>query len=70
MTLQLVWFKRDLRLVDHQPLARALARGPVLPFYIVEPELWSQPDCSARQWAFCRESLQDLRKPVPLLASR
>ena len=60
--LQLVWFKRDLRLVDHQPLARALARGPVLPLYIVEPELWSQPDCSARQWAFCRESLQDLQE--------
>jgi deoxyribodipyrimidine photo-lyase len=60
--LQLVWFKRDLRLVDHQPLARALARGPVLPLYIVEPEFWSQPDCSARQWAFCRESLQDLQE--------
>ena len=61
MTLQLVWFKRDLRLVDHQPLSRALERGPVLPLYIVEPELWRQPDSSARQWAFCRESLQDLR---------
>ena len=67
MTLQLVWFKRDLRLVDHQPLVRALARGPVLPLYIVEPELWRQPDCSARQWAFCRESLQDLQRACAAL---
>ena len=67
MTLQLVWFKRDLRLVDHQPLVRALARGPVLPLYIVEPELWRQPDSSARQWAFCRESLQDLQRACAAL---
>ena len=40
MALQLVWFKRDLRLVDHRPLAEAMVLGDVLPLYIVEPEFW------------------------------
>lgn len=64
MALQLVWFKRDLRIQDHQPLRQALLRGPVLPLYIVEPELWRQPDFSLRQWAFCRESLEELREQL------
>ncbi|MDZ4068949.1 MAG: FAD-binding domain-containing protein [Tabrizicola sp.] len=57
----LVWFKRDLRLCDHPALCLAAERGPVLPVYIVEPELWAQPDSSARQWAFIAESLEGLR---------
>ena len=59
--LQLVWFKRDLRTLDHRPLLEAAAHGPVLPLYIVEPGFWQQPDASARQWAFCREALEELR---------
>lgn len=59
--LQLVWFKRDLRSVDHAPLLEASRRGPVLPLYVIEPELWQQSDASARQWMFCRDSLLDLR---------
>lgn len=56
-----VWFKRDLRVEDHAPLAAAAAAGPALPLYVVEPELWAQPDASGRHWAFVRESLHDLR---------
>jgi len=67
MPLQLVWFKRDLRWVDHQPLIQALERGPVLPLYIVEPDFWRQPDASGRQWAFCREALIDLREGLAAL---
>lgn len=59
--LQLVWFKRDLRSHDHQPLARAAECGPVLPLYIAEPEWWAQPDASARQWRFVAESLSALQ---------
>ena len=62
--LQLVWFKRDLRTVEHRPLVEALKRGPVLPLYVVEPELWQQPDTSERQWLFCRESLLDLQQAL------
>ncbi len=59
--LQVVWFKRDLRVEDHAPLAAALRAGRVLPLYIVEPEYWRLPDTSGRQWAFLRESLIELR---------
>ncbi|MFN4056789.1 MAG: FAD-binding domain-containing protein [Roseinatronobacter sp.] len=63
--LTLVWFKRDLRVQDHPALALA---GPyVLPVYIIEPEQWSEPDASARQWAFTREALQTLREDLAAL---
>ena len=56
-----VWLKCDLRVHDHEPLARAGARGPVLPIHVIEPALWQQPDASGRHWAFIRESLLALR---------
>jgi deoxyribodipyrimidine photolyase len=33
-----VWFKRDLRVFDHAPLAKAVRAGRVLPVYRVEPD--------------------------------
>jgi deoxyribodipyrimidine photo-lyase len=62
--LQVVWFKRDLRVSDHAALAQAAMRGPVLPLYIAEPDLWRQPDASARQCAFIAESLAELREDL------
>lgn len=59
--VQVVWFKRDLRVHDHRALACAATRGPVLPLCVVEPDLWREPDMSARQWAFVAESLMELR---------
>ncbi len=64
MPVQLVWFKRDLRVLDHAPLVAAAARGPVLPVYIVEPAYWALPDTSARQWAAVAEGLRDLREDL------
>ncbi len=58
--VQVVWFKRDLRVVDHAPLVLAAAAGPLLPLYLVEPDLWAQPTMSGRQWAFVAESLAEL----------
>lgn len=65
--LQVVWFKRDLRVADHAPLALAAQAGPVLPLYLVEPSLWQQPDASGRHWAFIRESLIELRVALAAL---
>lgn len=65
--VQLVWFKRDLRTVDHYPLSQAAERGPVLPLYVAEPGLWAQPDMAARHWAFIAESLQELRQALAAL---
>ena len=56
-----VWFKRDLRVYDHRPLVEGLKHGSVIPLYVAEPGLWAEPDASLRQWAFIRESLQELR---------
>lgn len=61
------WFKRDLRVQDHPALASAAARGPVIPLYIVEPELWAQADASGRQYAFLREALDSLRDALAAL---
>ena len=65
--LNIVWFKRDLRVADHRPLAEAAKLGPVLPLYIVEPDLWAQPDASGRQWAFAVESLTELQSALAAL---
>lgn len=65
--LSLVWFKRDLRVQDHPALALAAAMGPVLPVHVVEPDLWAQPDASARHWAFVEESLAGLRTDLAAL---
>ncbi|MGF1500396.1 MAG: FAD-binding domain-containing protein [Paracoccaceae bacterium] len=64
-----VWFKRDLRSDDHAPLARAAEAGPVLPLYIVEPEMWARPVASARQWRFVAEALADLRDALARLGA-
>ena len=62
--LHIVWFKRDLRIFDHRPLAHAARHGNVLPLYVVEPSLWREPDASARHWQFIRECLSDLDRDL------
>ena len=47
--LQIVWFKRDLRVDDHRPSPAARTGAAAV---LVEPELWQQPDASERQWLF------------------
>jgi len=61
MSYRVVWFKRDLRLHDHTPLAEAAREGPVLCLYVVEPGLWAQPDASAA--ADHRLPIERLRLP-------
>jgi deoxyribodipyrimidine photo-lyase len=59
--IDVVWFKRDLRVRDHAALASAMASGrPVLCLYILEPELLRQPQMSGRHFAFLCECLDDL----------
>lgn len=67
MTLQVVWFKRDMRVEDHEPLSEAARRGPTLPLYVAEPGLWARTGASARQWAFVAESLAGLRAALARL---
>jgi deoxyribodipyrimidine photo-lyase len=55
-----VWFKRDLRWVDHAPLTYASAHGRVMPLWVYEPEQWQQPDAAAQHLAFANECLSEL----------
>ena len=49
--INIVWFKRDLRLLDHEPLHLAKADGkPVLLVYIFEPSLMAYHDSDIRHW--------------------
>lgn len=72
MGIQLVWFKRDLRVEDHPPLAGAaeavqVGHGAVLPLYIVEPDVIHAPDYAARHWHFTRDCLLELREALASL---
>ncbi|WP_375571762.1 deoxyribodipyrimidine photo-lyase [Seohaeicola saemankumensis] len=71
MTGTILWFKRDLRVADHPGLALAAQEGaPVLPLYLVEPDLWRQPDADARHYGFLRDCLVDLRDQLARIGLR
>ena len=60
--VQVVWFKRDLRVHDHAPLLEASRRGPVVCLYVYEPSLLhSSAESSAAQLGFHQRSLNGLR---------
>lgn len=61
--VNIVWFKRDLRLTDHAVLAYACNQGlPVILLYVIEPDLWCLPDLSYRHYQFLLQALNDLRQ--------
>ncbi|MEM7656100.1 MAG: deoxyribodipyrimidine photo-lyase [Bacteroidota bacterium] len=63
--ITLVWFKRDLRLRDHQPLQESLKAGrPLLLFYCLEPSLMASPESDERHWRFVWQSVQDLNQQL------
>ena len=56
MSVQVVWFKRDLRITDHPPLLEASRRGALVPLYVFERKAETdlarrRSPCSIR---FCR----------------
>ena len=65
--VEIVWFKRDLRAHDHAPLVAAAASGPVIPLYILEPDLWRQPDMARRHYDFLAECLGELDRELTAL---
>ena len=64
---QVVWIKRDFRIQDHEPLSEALAAGPTLVLYVLEPELWQQPSASKRHWQMTLASLEALDRDLNTL---
>ncbi|MBW8309923.1 MAG: deoxyribodipyrimidine photo-lyase [Candidatus Paracaedibacteraceae bacterium] len=58
--MDILWFKHDLRICNHAALTCASQSDAVLPIYILEPELWKQPNISKRHYIFLNECLQRL----------
>lgn len=67
--VQVVWFKRDLRVVDHLPLRDAAAAGPVLPLFAFDPRVVAASDFSAQHLAFVRECLAELAGALAALGA-
>jgi len=67
--MNIVWFKRDLRIDDNAALNMALQAGNIMPLYIFEPQLWQQPDMSYRQYSFLLECLADLNTEIKKLGT-
>lgn len=60
--IAVVWFKRDLRFTDHEPLYVAQQQSlPVLLLYCFEPSIMSFADSDVRHWRFVYQSLQEMQ---------
>ena len=59
--MQLLWYKRDLRIADHAPLAGAISAGPVVAVYVHEPEQQHAADRDLRHEFALRDALDELR---------
>ena len=66
--ISVVWFKKDLRLNDHEALYKAIhANRPALLLFCFEPELRQAADADVRHWRFAYQSVQclnDRLKPL------
>ncbi|HQW69849.1 MAG TPA: deoxyribodipyrimidine photo-lyase [Flavobacterium sp.] len=61
--INIVWFKRDLRTTDHEPLYYSFQEDvPVLLLYCFEPSIMAFDDSDDRHWRFIYESLQGLQQ--------
>ena len=68
--INILWFKKDLRIEDNEALFEASKNFKILPIYIIENDLWSQNSYSDRQWQFCKESLIDLNQDLKTLGQQ
>lgn len=60
--INIVWFKRDLRIEDHTALCMAAKEGLVLPIFSWDPLVWSSLEYSKQHVMFVRECLDALKK--------
>lgn len=68
--IQVVWLKRNLRLEDNEPIARAIETGyPIILLYLIEPSLVGDDHYSERHWNFVKESLKDMNERLEAYAT-
>ena len=66
-TRALVWFKRDLRSVDHAPLYAAALCDAAAGLFVIEPEWLASPEFDAQHLDFTLQSLAVLRSTLAAL---
>ncbi len=60
--VNIVWFKRDLRFLDHEPLYWAQQENlTILLLYFFEPSVMNYDDSDNRHWRFIYESIADMQ---------
>lgn len=73
--LAVVWFKRDLRMRDHAPLAEAAHFERALGLVVIEPQWLASPECDPRHVQFLLDCVEALRhdlavRGLPLLVRK
>ena len=66
-TRALVWFKRDLRSVNHAPLQAASLCDAAAGAFVIEPEWLASPEFDAQHLDFKLQSLSELRATLAAL---
>ena len=61
MATALVWFKRDLRVHDHAPLAAAAQHRRAFALYLIEPAWLASPEFDPQHLDFALGCLAELR---------
>ncbi|MCF8424491.1 MAG: DNA photolyase family protein [Bacteroidia bacterium] len=69
--MNIVWFKRDLRFTDNEPLFFAQqSKLPILLIYLFEPSVMSYDDSDVRHWRFIHESLKEMNDKLKNIHSQ
>ena len=64
MNRTIVWFRRDLRIFDHEPLSRAAKRGDVIPIFIFDRALLLHPETGSGRVRFMLDCLKSLNEDL------
>lgn len=68
--INIIWFKRDLRFTDHEPLFMAQQENiPLLFVYFFEPSIMAHDDADVRHWRFIYESLKEMQAKLKPLGA-
>ncbi len=67
--VQIVWFKKNLRVRDHAPLWTASQRGPVLPLFVFEPEQVAHPEFAGHHLTYLNCCLRELDASLSALGA-
>ena len=69
--INVVWFKRDLRLLDNEAIYNAIqSNKPTLLLYVFETSLENDPHYSARHWNFIKQSIVDINKQLAVFNTK